>query len=153
MALRLAVVDDWEADRTLLMDGLRCYLQRRQVAAEIVCYQSGEAFLADFAPGKFTVVFLDIYMEGLDGMAVARRIRKVDQNCLLVFITSSSDHAIEGFEVRAFHYLLKPYSPQRLQAVLDCCFERLGAEDSYLEVKSGRLSLRLLLRGDLIYRH
>ena len=47
-------------------------------------------------------------------MDAARELRKTDADCLLVFTTTSTDHALEGFQVRAFHYLVKPFSEAEL---------------------------------------
>lgn len=58
-------------------------------------------------------------MDGLSGMDAAKELRKTDADCLLVFTTTSTDHALEGFQVRAFHYLVKPFSEAELSGLLD----------------------------------
>lgn len=57
-------------------------------------------------------------MDGIDGMLIAERVCKTDEACLLVFVTSSRQHAMESFCVRAFDYLLKPYTYEQF---LDTC--------------------------------
>ena len=108
--MRIAIVDDLAAERTLLKGRLEWQLQRRKVQADILEYESGETFLEAARKAPFTAAFMDIYMDGMTGMEAAKKLRKTDTDCLLVFITTSTDHALEGFQVRALHYLVKPFT-------------------------------------------
>ena len=108
--MRIAIVDDLAAERALLKDRLEQQLHRRNVLADILEYESGEKFLEAARKAPFTAAFLDIYMNGMTGMEAAKELRKTDTDCLLVFTTTSTDHALEGFQVRALHYLVKPFT-------------------------------------------
>ncbi len=83
--MRIAIVDDLDAERALLRARLERQLQSRSVRAEICEYGSGEALLAAQNEQRFAVIFLDIYMPGMSGMDTAREIRRTDADCLLVF--------------------------------------------------------------------
>jgi two-component system response regulator LytT len=76
----------------------------RGAEAQLLEFESGESFLAAEKEQRFTAAFLDIYMHGMSGMDAARELRKTDADCLLIFTTTSTDHALEGFQVRALHY-------------------------------------------------
>ncbi len=65
------------------------------------------------------VVFLDINMPELDGMSLGKIISKINKNIKIVFITAYRDYAAEAFEIKAFDYLLKPYSDKRIKEVLE----------------------------------
>ncbi len=65
------------------------------------------------------VVFLDINMPELDGMSLGKIISKINENIKIVFITAYRDYAAEAFEIKAFDYLLKPYSDKRIKEVLE----------------------------------
>ena len=117
--MRFAIVDDLGTERTLLKERLARQLRQRGTEAELLEFDSGEAFLAAEEAQRFTAAFLDIYMDGLSGMDAAKELRKTDADCLLVFTTTSTDHALEGFQVRAFHYLVKPFSEAELSGLLD----------------------------------
>ena len=108
--MRIAIVDDLKTERALLKERLSQQLALRGVEADILGFESGEAFLAAEKERRFSAAFLDIYMEGLSGMDAAKELRKTDTDCLLIFTTTSTDHALEGFQVRALHYLVKPFS-------------------------------------------
>ena len=117
--MRIAIVDDLAAERTLLKGRLEWQLQRRKVQADILEYESGETFLEAARKAPFTAAFLDIYMDGMTGMEAAKKLRKTDTDFLLVFITTSTDHALEGFQVRALHYLVKPLTEADIDALTD----------------------------------
>ena len=85
--MRIAIVDDLDTERTLLKERLVRQLSQRGADAEILEFDSGEAFLAAEKEQRFTAAFLDIYMNGLSGMDAARELRKTDADCLLVFTT------------------------------------------------------------------
>lgn len=85
--MRIAIVDDLSGERALLREQLARQLARRGAEAELLEFDSGEAFLAAEKERRFTAAFLDIYMEGMTGMEAARALRKTDTDCLLVFTT------------------------------------------------------------------
>ena len=87
--MRIAIVDDLAAERALLKDRLERQLQRRTVQADILEYESGETFLEAARKAPFTAAFLDIYMDGMTGMEAAKKLRKTNTDCLLVFTTTS----------------------------------------------------------------
>ena len=95
--MRIAIVDDLDAERAQLKERLVRQLRARGTEAELLEFDSGEAFLAAENEQRFSAAFLDIYMEGLSGMEAAKELRKTDADCLLVFTTTSTDHALEGF--------------------------------------------------------
>ena len=103
--MRIAIVDDISEERTLLRNRLESQFSRRNVHVDIFEYENGETFLTAAKECPFTVVFLDIYMNGSNGIDTAKELRRSDTDCLLIFTTTSTDHALEGFQVRALHYL------------------------------------------------
>ena len=68
--------------------------------------------------GELDLVFLDIEMEGTNGMDTARALREADQSLQLVFVTGYSDYVFDGYEVGALGYLLKPAGAEELEKVL-----------------------------------
>ena len=113
--MKIALVDD---DPRALAQ-LEQYLTELGRETEISHYGSGEALLADWRPGAFELVVLDIYMGGATGMKVARRLRADDGQVRLAFATSSNDFASESYEVGACYYLRKPFRPEGVRAMLE----------------------------------
>ena len=133
--MRIAVVDDIASERKLLCSRLTEQFARRGVHADLFEYENGESFLAGAKERPFTVVFLDIYMTGANGIETAKELRGFDSDCLLVFTTTSTDHALEGFRVRAMHYLVKPYEEKELSGLTDEILSRIPSSGKYLDVK------------------
>ena len=151
--MRIAIVDDLDTERTLLRERLERQLSLRGVEAEILEFDSGEPFLMAEKERRFTAAFLDIYMEGLSGMDAARELRKTDADCLLVFTTTSTDHALEGFQVRALHYLVKPFSETELSGLLDEMLSKLPRPEPFLTVKVSGSNIRLRYQDIISAEH
>ena len=109
--MRVAIVDDVRSDAQVLQDHLRRYQEEGGGMWETVLYPSGTDFLARYQP-DFDLVILDIDMPGLNGVDAARRIRELGDNVVLMFVTNMSQYALEGYEVEAVDYVLKPVSYQ-----------------------------------------
>ena len=73
-------------------------------------FSCGEDLLADYAPGAYDIIILDIEMGGMSGLQAAEQIRRLDSGVLLMFLTNHSEFAIEGYQVNAFRYMLKGQS-------------------------------------------
>ena len=151
--MRIAIVDDLDTERTLLRERLERQLSLRGVEAEILEFDSGETFLTAEKERRFTAAFLDIYMEGLSGMDAARELRKTDADCLLVFTTTSTDHALQGFQVRALHYLVKPFSEKELSDLLDEMLSKLPRPEPFLTVKVSGSNIRLRYQDIISAEH
>ncbi len=117
--MRIALVDDEPILLNMLKDALTASLAELSIEAECVdTYALGEDFLADFETGKYDIIILDIYMDGMMGIDVARKIRETDTDVSLAFCTSSNEFAYETYEVEAKYYLNKPVSQEKVAAML-----------------------------------
>lgn len=146
-------MDDLKTERALLKERLSQQLALRGVEADIWEFESGEAFLAAEKERRFSAAFLDIYMEGLSGMDAAKELRKTDTDCLLIFTTTSTDHALEGFQVRALHYLVKPFSEEEFSDLLTEILAKLPRPEPVLTVKVSGSDVRLRYRGIVSAEH
>lgn len=116
MTLKIAVCDDFEADRQLLIS----LIKAEHITYECTSYNSGEALLWDFKDSaQFDIIFLDIFMKDINGVETAKRIRAVDENALIIFVSSSDDFYREAYDLYAFNYLIKPLTKDKLLEVLN----------------------------------
>ena len=146
MALHIAVCDDSAADgeyvRTLLDEWAR--LRAQDVHAEL--FSSAEKFLFHYEDDQsYDILLLDIEMGGMDGVTMARRIRKGNEAVQIVFITGYSDYIAEGYDVAALHYLMKPVSREKLFAVLDRAAEKCRRNERFLALEAGGELVRIPL--------
>ena len=148
--MRIAIVDDDATDRRMLHSRLEVQLARHSIHADISEYENGRKFLTEAAQEPFTLVFLDIYMKKDNGIETAKKLRLFDPDCMLVFTTTSAEHALDGFRVRALHYLVKPYSDKDFQELMDEIIDRMPKPDKYIEVRSANGTQRLRF-SEIIY--
>lgn len=151
--MRIAIVDDISSERDILYGMLNIQLSRLSLNAGISEFGSGTDFLSAAGKERFDLAFLDIYMGSENGVDTARALRRFDADCLLVFITTSRDHALDGFRVRAFHYLVKPYTDEDLAALFDEIVKRLPAPDKYIDINTVGGIVRLRFQEILYAEH
>ncbi len=131
-------------------------LAQRWAAARGHCltceeYSSAEGYLfAHPNGGNLDILLLDIEMGGINGVELARTLRKGGFCGQLVFITGYSDYIAQGYEVEALHYLMKPLSPAQLEAVLDRAALRLAQAGRTLLLELPGEAVRLPLR-EIVY--
>lgn len=151
--MRIAIVDDIAEERILLRSRLECQLSRRGIHSDFTEFENGEDFLLASKERPFTVLFLDIYMNGANGIEIARELRKSDTSCLLIFTTTSTDHALEGFQVRAMHYLVKPYHENEISALTDEILSRIPNSGKYIDVKINGSNVKVPFQSMIYAEH
>lgn len=144
--LRFAIAEDVTAERELLAGYIDRYLAGRDMEARIYPFSSGEELLEDYPEGV-DALFLDIEMEGLNGMETARRIRRLDRDVPILFVTNMVQFALEGYEVDAADFIVKPVEYGSFALRMDRLLRRLDREkERFLLVKQGTQTLRCDLR-------
>ena len=104
---RIAIVEDEAAVREQLAGYVQRYTRQYGTRFEVTMFTDGVEILEDYRP-VYDMIFLDVEMQHLDGMETARRIRELDSDVLLIFITNMAQYAIKGYAVGALDYVLKP---------------------------------------------
>ena len=133
MAYRLAVCDDSPEDARFVAELARAWASARGVALHTEIFPSAEAFLFRYGEDqRYDLLLLDIEMGGMDGVELARRLRRENETMQIVFITGYSDYIAEGYEVAALHYLMKPLKEEKFFSVLDRAVEKLRSSERVL---------------------
>lgn len=115
------------------MAGLcREFATENHLDIELSEYSDGDGFLC--SEEDFSIVFMDIYMNGSDGVLTAKKLRERDNSCLLIFMTTSTEHMPEAFSCHAFEYIVKPFSPKRVKEVLNDAVKLLPSAGEYMEL-------------------
>ena len=96
--IKIAIVED--AVRDQLTDYVRRYTRQYGTEFEVTCFTDGDEILENYRPA-FDIIFLDVEMKRLNGMETAQRIRELDDDVLLIFITNMAQYAIKGYSVGA----------------------------------------------------
>jgi DNA-binding LytR/AlgR family response regulator len=149
--LKIAVVDDEDTFRDKLVGYLKQYASERKNEMTVDVYPDGISFLNEL-PRGYDVVFLDIAMPLLDGMETAKKIRKQDTEIAIVFVTTLAQYAVNGYEVGASDFLVKPFEYTLFALKADRIFRgrkvRKGEEISLKTVEEGFVRLAL---SDILY--
>ncbi len=155
----ITICDDDKSLQKILRQKIETFFFDKKIPCQIVCCDSGEEALALPAP---ELLFLDIQMSGKNGMEIARELRRHHKDTILIFVTAMPEYVYEAFDVGAFHYLVKPFSGEKLREILERALQQLQeqkeitAEPHYNEnrqvllVKRGGLSTKVLF-SDIIY--
>ena len=118
--IKFAVLDDEKIYLDIISTLLAMYKQEKNAQIEAEFFYNAKQLLEKIELGeKYDVFLLDIYMQGLTGMSVATELRSRNVKSPIVFLTSSTDHALEAFGVNATHYLLKPYTEENFFFAID----------------------------------
>lgn len=137
MNLSVAIVDDLQADRDRLSADLHALFHSMpEHSLSTLCFESAEAFLS--RQPEVQLVFLDILMDGITGIDLARRLRGLDEKLLIVFVSSSPEFAFDAFPVHPFDYLIKPYQADRLMHVVQEAMRVLHRSDPKVAIRVSR---------------
>ncbi len=134
--LKIAVVEDQSDTRACLCRFIRQYAEEHQLQLELQELSDGAEIAENYTPGR-DIIFLDVEMPQLDGFGAAERIRAVDPEVVLVFVTNMAQYAIRGYEVDALDYVLKPVNYAQFALKLSRALQRVERR------KGGQVTLQL----------
>ena len=147
MNYKIAICDDSTADQNYIKDMTRCWAAEGRYVLHIDTFVSAESFLFHYAEHKdYDILLLDIQMEGMDGISLAKKLRQENDQVQIVFVTGFPDFMAQGYEVSALHYLLKPLEEETLCRVLDRAAANLKKADRSVIFTVDGEALRLDVR-------
>ncbi|MBQ2957953.1 MAG: response regulator transcription factor [Clostridia bacterium] len=121
--LRIAIVDDTPADSAALRELVADFFRRNEQANMIRIFDTPLDFIR--STDNHDIVFMDIRMDKLDGIEVARIMRKINAEAILIFVTHMAQLAIKGYEVDALDFIVKPADQFSINYVLTKALARL----------------------------
>lgn len=134
--IRVAIVEDNSAERERLHACLRWLEESEGMRFYVAEFASGTAFIGNFEP-VYDLIFMDIEMPGMDGMETARALRKMDASVLLIFVTNMAQYAIDGYDVDALDFILKPVNRYSFAIKMKRAVSRIPKRvEEYVAVKS-----------------
>ena len=133
MKYKIAICDDSAADRVYVTDMVNHWSAAEGHAVQINAFDSAESFLFHYADeSDYDILLLDIEIAAMDGVTMAKHLRKDNEAVQIIFITGYTDYIAEGYEVAALHYLVKPVKEEKLFFVLDRAAEKLRKNEKVL---------------------
>ena len=117
--MRVAVCDDDSRELDRILSIIKAYKHERKVPLAYKTFQSATELISHVNSGGYGILLLDILMPGINGMEAAHEIRMLDSEVKIVFLTSSPEFAVQSYAVKAYDYILKPVSKDKLFSILD----------------------------------
>lgn len=140
--LRIGICDDEKQFRDRLSESITKICMKQGIENSIVHFGSGEELLEGYL--DLDILFLDIQMDGMNGIETAKTIRKKDENVCIVFISAYPEYAAEGYKVHAFRYITKPFDDRELEAELLGAIRETGRVESIsVTVKNDKGTFRI----------
>ena len=123
--IRIAIVDD----EKVIREQIKKLIEKKQTESVIDTYCSGEEFLR--AGRGYDIVFLDIQMDGINGIDTAKALRQKAEDTVLIFVTGVKEYVFDAFDVGAFHYLIKPLEEIKFSSVYDRALLEVGKKKQH----------------------
>lgn len=151
MKYRIAICDDEQNQIEYITSIVTSWSNHKGHSCEIRTFASAEAFLFEYEEDKaYDILLLDVEMKSMNGIELAKRIRKDNNRAEIIFITSHFEFVGEGYEVDALHYLIKPISVEKLTQVLTKAAEKLSVEPPSMVISCEGETVKLY-ESDILY--
>lgn len=149
--IRIAILDDEKTDLEMEEQITRQYFCSKQTECETVIYQSVEWFLLGLREEKFDLYILDAEMPGKNGIEVAKEIRKLYPEPVIIYVTNHLNYAVEAYEVNTYRYIAKNTMEQGLKAAYDTLLPILLAKEERYYIVKKRSELEKIAYSDIFY--
>lgn len=149
--MKCVICEDSKGDLERLSGAIQRYAQEKSLSIEVSEYSTSPQYRKDI-DREADVIFLDVEMEGYSGIDLAKIIRSIHDNQIIVFVSNHEKYAIEAFQVRAFHYLKKPLNYEALSTAMDLVLKEVETkqEQDYYIAKSNGSIVQYCLQ-DILY--
>lgn len=146
---KICIVEDEVDQAELLKNYINRYANEHKLPFSIEHLSDGIDLVDDYK-GQYDIILLDIQMKHLDGMAAAEKIRKVDSDVIIIFITSTVQYAVQGYAVDALGYVLKPVPYPQFEQIFDKAIQRVESKQHRVYIKVSVDDKQLKLDCDTI---
>lgn len=149
--IRIAILDDEKADLEKEEQITRQYFYNRQAESEIATYQSVEWFLLGLTEEQFDIYILDAEMPVKNGIEVAKEIRKLYPEPVIIYVTNHLNYAVEAYEVNTYRYIAKDTMEKGLNAAYETLLPILLAKEERYYIVKKRSELEKIAYSDIFY--
>lgn len=144
MKYKIAICDDSDADREYVLKMVNHWAAEAGHQVNINTFVSAENFLFHYTEEcDYDILLLDIEMGAMDGVTMAKQLRKNNDTIQIIFITGYSDYISEGYEVAALHYLMKPVKEEKLTLVLERATQKISKNEKIINFEAGGEMIRV----------
>lgn len=151
--IRIAICEDEFKQRKMLKNILMDEIKFIGINAKLNEFESGEELLSSLNNNtlKFDIIFLDIQMGNLSGIDAAKIIRENNKNTIIIFVTGLMDYVFEGYNVRAFNYILKPLKKSKIVKVFKEALDSLDMLKKHVYIVNYKSQTHKINFEDIVY--
>lgn len=152
--MNIILVEDEEKQQKVLAQYLHQFLSEKNIQYQNQYFYDGESFLKNYHDGMADLIFMDIELgkDKLNGMSVSKKLREIDDEVVLIFVTNMANFAIEGYSVNALDFIVKPvlYDPFRMkmERALKVLSTKLDLKNVLIQVEN---SSKQIIASDVMY--
>lgn len=151
MKYKIAICDDDAQQREYVREIVTAWAKKNRHLVDLKLYAEAKPFLFDYAEEKdFDILLLDIEMPGINGIELAKTVRKDNATVQIIFVTGYYDYFSDGFDVSALHYLIKPVNERKLFPVLDKAADNLSYRQRSVLIATTDADIKVSL-ADITY--
>ncbi len=144
--MRVAVIDDENIFRMQLKMMVEKLANIKEIPLEVEDFASGPDFINVLSEKRYDIVFMDIYMPGMDGIETAKKLREMTERTFLIFMTASEGHYPDAFSLHAFDYVTKPFTLERIDQVFTEIIEHTPMDEAFIKIVTGSLEEKIYLK-------
>ncbi len=148
--VRLAIVEDDRKYIESLKEYINVYMRENGTSIDVKVFRDGNKIVFDYQP-VYDIILMDIEMPGMDGMTAAEKIRKMDKDVIIIFITNIAQYAIQGYKVRAHSYILKPVNYYSFSLELHEALASVSKKVNDFLLLQGEDGLFKIAVGEILY--
>lgn len=148
--LRIAIVEDEAEMRDILKKYLNLFFDEKKLEINIFEYEDAIKFI-DKYKCEYNLIFMDINLPHMTGLEAAKKIRELDKSTMLIFVTNLVQFAVNGYQVQAFDYLVKPINYYNFALTMNRALPSLNSSSESILVIDNKRAIHRILLSKLKY--
>lgn len=145
VGMKIAYVEDVHEEREYIVSLIKDWQKANDPTGQVYGYSSAESFLFHYEEKVFDLIILDIKMEEMSGMELAKKLREKQDDTIISFITGEKEYVFEGYDVEAIDYILKPVDEGKIHSLLNKVKKKLKNREKTIlvEIKDGLVTVSI----------
>ena len=131
----IAIVEDEKEERDRIRGYIDRFCKERAVSCHVDVFSDGSSFLASYA-GGYDLVFMDIELGDENGFDAATKLRSMDEDVIIIFVTNLARYAVKGYEISALDFIVKPMTYETFVLKMNRVIEKLKLSDGEITVNA-----------------
>ena len=147
--MKIAICDDEQIFINILKVPLMTFFRNKDITINTYEFTDGYSLLDQYS--GYDIIFLDVSMPEINGIELAKKIREIDKNVIIIYVTSEKNRVFESFEVKAFGYIVKPVNIIELTNTLNRATAEISDDNDLVTIEVSKKSHVKLNKKHIIY--